>query len=617
MTMGWNLLPFPRKIIEKEGNYPLTAGKLVVMNGKVDQLSFSARRFQQALMLESGLAWSLQAGWAVPQEEIGLLLRIDPIEVVQAEGYQLSITPQMMQIVGHDPAGVFYGVCTLIQLLQQSENCALTCMTIEDYPDFPARGVMLDISRDKVYKMETLYELIDRLSGWKINQLQLYTEHTFAYRNHPEVWSKASPVTGEEILALDAYCRERFIELVPNQNLFGHMERWLKHPRYAPLAEVHGEFAVPWGTMKGPFSLSPVNPGSLELAEGLLDELLPHFSSRTVNIGCDETFDLGQGQSKAACDQKGEGRVYLDYLLKLYANVSRRGFRTQFWGDIINQHPELVPELPRDMIGLLWGYEAEFPFGEQGERFAQAGVPFYVCPGTSAWNTLAGRTKNTLGNLLSAAENGLKYGACGYLNTDWGDNGHWQAIPISWLGFAAGAAYSWCLASNREMDLSTALSWYGFDDRSGAMGKLAFELGNAYLETGFFRHNSAVFFHLLQRSLPEIVKIRGIQNAKLSQALEAIDCAAEHIAQENMTRADAPVIRCEFKNTIRMMRHACLRGFLAFEGDPVKVDNAKKELAFDLAEIVDEYRALWLERNRPGGLEDSLARFENARRDYA
>jgi len=79
-------------------------------------------------------------------------------------------------------------------------------------------------------------QLIDRLASWKINQFQLYTEHTFAYRRHPDVWAKASPFTGEEVLELDAYCRERFIELVPNQNSFGHLHRWFEHPQYLELA---------------------------------------------------------------------------------------------------------------------------------------------------------------------------------------------------------------------------------------------------------------------------------------------------------------------------------------------------------------------------------------------
>ena len=94
-------------------------------------------------------------------------------------------------------------------------------LQIDDKPDFANRGVMLDISRDKVPTMETLYKQIDILAECKINQIQLYTEHTFAYDNHKVVWQNASPMTPEQILDLDQYCRDRHIELVPNQNSFG------------------------------------------------------------------------------------------------------------------------------------------------------------------------------------------------------------------------------------------------------------------------------------------------------------------------------------------------------------------------------------------------------------
>ena len=243
---------------------------------------------------------------------------------------------------------------------------------------------MLDISRDKVPAMDTLFELIDLLASWKINQFQLYTEHTFAYRDHRVVWAEASPVTGEQILALDAYCRQRFVELVPNQNSFGHMHRWLKHDQYRHLAECPQDCETDPAHFDQPFSLSPADPGSLALVSGLYDELLPHFSSRQFNVGCDETFDLGLGRSKALVAEQGAGRVYLDFLLEIYQQVKARGYTMQFWGDIIRDYPELVGQLPRDTVALEWGYEADHKFDDFGAIFARSGIPFYVCPGTSS-----------------------------------------------------------------------------------------------------------------------------------------------------------------------------------------------------------------------------------------
>ncbi|MFO7893591.1 MAG: family 20 glycosylhydrolase, partial [Longimicrobiales bacterium] len=216
---------------------------------------------------------------------------------------------------GADKAGAFYGLQTLKQIIAQTQDGHLPCLDIIDWPDFPVRGVMLDISRDKVYRMETLFMLVDELASWKINQLQLYTEHTFAYLGHEIVWQNASPMTAEEILILDEYCKARFVELVPNQNSFGHMTRWLQHPEYKHLAETTKPVQTPWGGIQEkPFSLSPTNPETITFLSGLYDQLLPNFSSKMVNVGCDETFDMCAGRSKTACEEKGAGQIYLDFL---------------------------------------------------------------------------------------------------------------------------------------------------------------------------------------------------------------------------------------------------------------------------------------------------------------
>ena len=477
-----------------------------------------------------------------------------------AQGFRLHISPDGVRIEAADEAGAFYGKMTLRQILRQSDR-EVACCEIEDWPDFSVRGVMLDISRDKVPTMDTMFALVDDLAEWKINHLELYAEHTFAYHHHREVWEHASPITAEEIRHLDAYCHERFIELVPNQQSFGHFERWLKYPKYQHLAagEVHS-------------CLDPANPQSVALLEELYAELLPNFTSRKFNVGCDETYGI-------------EGRVYLDFLLRIHELVKRHGRAMHFWGDIVLKHPELAEALPRDVVVLEWGYEADHPFDEHGALFARSGIPFYVCPGTSSWNSIAGRTDNCLNNLRSAAANGLKHGAIGFLNTDWGDNGHWQYLPVSYLGFAAGAALSWCYEANFHRDFVAALDAHVFRDSSRVMGRLAYDLGNAHLKADCLMGNGSILFQRLFSSTPDEVSPR-----KLQETAGTIRSFIAPLGRAQMQRPDAALIKAEFANTARLLLAAC---------EPERVDSKT---------IVDEHRRLWLARNRPGGLADSLGK---------
>jgi hypothetical protein len=608
------LLPQPRHVERQPHMHALQPDRLIWLDSAAPQrLHFAAQRFQQALIDRAHLAWPIVAG-ATATDQVGLALRLAPDRITQPEGYELSIEPECITIAARDEAGVFYGVCTLIQLLDTMSEATLPGLRIADWPDFPVRGVMLDVSRDKVPTQDTTKALIDRLASWKINQFQLYTEHTFAYRRHPDVWAKASPFTGEDILELDAYCRERFVELVPNQNSFGHMHRWFELPQYLPLAEAPDGFEFPWGHSDEPFSLCPTDPRSLTLVTELFDELLPHFTSKLVHVGCDETFDVGQGRSRAECDRLGAGRVYLDYLHKVHREVTAREHIMQFWGDIIVEHPDLISELPKDAIALEWGYEAHHPFDEHGARFARAGLPFYLCPGTSSWNSLGGRTTNALGNLRSAVENGLKHGAAGILNTEWGDNGHWQTLPINYLGYAMGAAYSWVWEANREADVPRVISQFAFDDPSGNFGHVAYDLGEVYRVPGIEPHNSSALFWMLQWPLKELREgyHDTVPAEKLYETLAAIDQAIVPLRLTQSRRGDAALLQREFELASLMMRHAAQRGLFALGAS----DRSAAELERDLGEIIDEYTAVWLLRNRSGGLSDSVARLEKSRRDY-
>jgi hexosaminidase len=168
---------------------------------------------------------------------------------------------------------------------------------------------------------------------------------------------------------------------------------------------------------------------------------------------------------------------------------------------------------------------------------------------------------------LNAAENGIKHGAIGYLNTDWGDRGHWQVLPVSYLGFAAGAAYSWSLETNRDIDLPAALSRHAFQDPSNVMGQFAYDLGNIYTASPVQIQNGTLMFWTLHWThAKKSAAYPDASTEPYDRCLEALEEVAPLLGRDAMQRPDAELVRREFANTIRLMRHACRRGILAVDG---------------------------------------------------
>jgi hypothetical protein len=543
-------------------------------------------------------------GGEINATDLSVREAISPAEVREPgdEAYRLIIDAQGATITARTAAGLRHGRATLAQLRRQER---IPCLVINDAPRFAHRGVMLDISRDRVPTMATLYQLVDHLAAWKINHLQLYIEHTLAYVGHEEIWQSASPLSLDELSKLDRYCAGKGIDLNANQNCLGHFARWLWHPKYIPLSELDSGYLSESGHYYPPNTLCPTDPRVLVLLDDLLSQQLPRCSGHYANIGCDEPWDLGRGRSKTACEARSREAVFSEYVAKVAAIVRRLGKKPQFWCD---PHPNEGDDLPKDLTALIWGYEDVSDFHSRVMAHRNRGREVWVAPGTSCWNSSTGRTWNRRGNLDLAAN---EHEAEGFLCTAWGDYGHRQQWPITLLGFADSAMAAWSGAGHYD-DPAIGLHAFG----KAELGKWLAALGNVDVELcrGERRDwngnlpgkrvifNGTALWHDMNLSFFDPIGEGDIAAwEEVASRLDALSSALPEDLPDLLTR--------ECRHSLGVARWTCERAILRRGKISESMRTAKRELARRFVDLIEEHRRLWLARSRHGGLEDSTRHY--------
>ena len=516
--------------------------------------------------------------------------RVDHAPELGAECFHLTIGPEVARLAAGDAAAVLHAARTLRQL-RQPDDPTLPCLTVVDGPALPVRGFMLDVSRGKVPTMAELHRLVSALAELRANQLQLYVEHTFAFPGHEDAWRDASPLTAGQIRTLDDACAEVGIELVPNLNTFGHLERWLRHPRYRPLAEcpegwIHpltGQFKPIPGTLKP-------DAASLTFVDALLADYLPCFRSRQVNIGGDEPWELGQGFSKQAVAERGKHRVYLEHLRKLCALATGRGQTPQFWGDILLEDLALAQEAPAEAVPVVWGYDAGHPFDAQGGRLRELGRTYLVAPGTSTWQSFTGRLDNALTNQREAISAALTHGARGILLTSWGDNGNHQPWPTNWPAMVAGLTHAWTGKPTEALAPGYAVLGSLSAEAATAVAQALTHLGRLDGQIAKAHRNKSLTWDFLTAKPAALTQFtEGVTTEELQRAWTYLDAAAPLLAA--ITADD---IRAELTLGADLARAGLHRA----EGKTL----SQRERGA----LTERYQAAWLKRARPGGLDESV-----------
>ena len=609
------LLPEPRCARPLPGRFRLRRDLPVVLRPSSDAASFrSCVAFRDGVEARCGIHLAIESHRQTQSLGARIELSIEERlataapEQARHEAYRLRVTEDLVEIVAGGGAGLRYGLETLAQLVDAQGR--IPACEIEDAPLFELRGIMLDVSRGKVPRRETLEQIVDLCVSLKLNLLMLYTEHTFRFRRHPQIGAGSSPLDAETLRTLDEYAASRFVQLVPCLQSLGHMEHILRLPAYAHLAETD----MAW-------TIAPALPGASELLADLYDEYLPNFRSPLFNANCDEPWDLGRGRSAERSHELGPGGLYLEHIGRLQELAARHGKRLMIWGDVVHAHPERIAQIDRDLILLDWWYEADLDY-DRVSRFAQAGLEFLVCPGTSSWNSLFPRVENSLINISRWAAAGRRHGARGLVVTDWGDFGHYNLQGNSWLAFAWAAQESWSGASEPER-FDRAFSRQLFGDARGETARLYRELGAVH-DPGFAMFNGSPLQYLFFDDLQTAYFLSACQAAALVRAITRLERVQRRIAAK---RAD-PAKAGRDERTLDELLYAAdaslftlRKAQAALEWDawrraPASLGaSQRRELSGRLADLAAQQQALgrrlrrlWLARSEPSNLSDTERR---------
>ena len=465
------ILPQPKKL-KKTGGVVATAGLDIVLTMKCDSRIFkAAQKLAEEIYEETGIDPVITKVIGNP-DPAGKIV-IDCLGK-KGEAYKLSARENSIVITGDSLAGTFYGIQTLRQML---ETCGedIECCEIEDKPDMSHRGFYHDASRGRVPTLDGVFKMIDFIAYYKHNAYQLYIEHTFAFDEYKGIFKAFGYMTAEEIMQIDDYCYENFIDFIPSLSTFGHLFRLLESNKYKHLCEMD-EYQVrknPWINGMLHHTINASDPESFELVKSLIDQYVPLFRSKYFNICCDETFDICNGKNKG----KDKGELYLEFTLKIIDYVKSLGKTVMMWGDVVLNYPETMDRFPDDMIMLNWCYDANPPL-DTIEKFAGQRFKQVVCPGTTCWNHFCEHIGWAERNITKMLEKGAEHKAMGMLNTSWGDYGSVCPMSCTLYGVVLGASKAWNKKTKVMCEkYDKAVSELVYGDASGETVKLIRQMG--------------------------------------------------------------------------------------------------------------------------------------------
>lgn len=537
-------------------------------------------------------------------------------KTLSIEEYEITISSKEIVIKAGGEAGMYYASKTLKQIIIDNK---IECGYIKDKPDLNIRGFMYDISRNKVPKLSTLKYIVDIMSDLKMNHLELYVEgFSFEYKSFPQYLENECYITINEYQELEKYCNDHYIDLVPNQNGFGHMSEWLKIDEFKDLAEAPEGIDL-WGSHRPPSTLNALDSRSLYLIEKLYDDMLPVSNSKYFHMNFDEPFELGLNKTKQKCIEIGKENVYLDFVLKAKNIIDKYHKIPLIWGDVLINHDNVLDKIPKDMIFVDWGYDAEYPFDEHLRKLKNANIKFMAAPATTSWCSLLTRTTDYLENISAAVWHTYTLEGEGIIITDWGDIGHMQHLSSSLPPLVYAGLLSYRVKHGTYKDLKYYLNKYIYKDKENLAADIFMDAGSYLKYEPHYTGNGTVTFYSMVWALNAMKEKDPIKYFKAKMTFNLFNQSQYELLISFFEQKKKEIKICDIDNIFKdeMINSIDVLEMIAnvnigYQEDiNINYRLNKLNIAYEsIINIENELKRLWLIRNKYSHLDLTILNLE-------
>jgi hypothetical protein len=607
-----HILPTPQQVETAEGHFVWDNDVVLSYDASDAEISQIVTLFRDDLDQISGKKVLFSRG-VIKGKKFIELIKTDHLGVNENEdqAYRLTVNNNFVRMEATTNTGLFYATQSLKQLFRYSVlsnkgEIVIPCMTITDWPNFKIRAWQDDISRGPIVSMDYLKRLIPQLAECKLNAFSLYTEHTFKTKCHPDI-APSDAFTAEEIKELEDLCKPYHIQIIGNQQCFGHFEEILCNPFYNHLADTK-------------WNLNPAKEETYKFLEDHLNEVAKAYKSPYFNINCDETESLGQGYAKAFVDSIGAEKVYYQHINRVNRMLRPYRKRVMMWGDIADQHPEILDNLDDDIFLIAWSYVGIDSFDEFLQPYVKSGRNFFVAPGVSLSERVWPKHYEFRKNITNLCRDGYQNGALGVINTCWDDFGE-SLTNCALYGLALGAEMSWNAASRQERHTETDFTIHFLGSLADDIFEHLDELSEWTKIDGIGKFTDMT--EPIAPFYPALVNdsIKAL-NQRASVSLSALEKDLKN--DKNKVRRNADLFDnalyavhrmqwCAKRNTTRIQ-------LFRTYNDPTKtnITESKKmiqELLISLHNLKNEYVKVWNFESRPYWLDVNMKKYDDIARE--